>query len=74
LPKVFPYPGKQDSIVPTRGKEKFVKTLQALSEGKEKVFMSFQDGEHGFDSSDQLTLDTPWLKEGLEFVTETWLI
>lgn len=74
LPKIFIYHGKQDSAVPYKGTEKFEETLQGLEVGKEKIYISIQEGEHGFDSSDELTLDTPWLKEGLEFVTSTWLV
>lgn len=73
LPKIFIYHGRQDSAVPYQGTEKFEKTLKGLEGGKEKIYISIQEGEHGFDCLNELTLDTPWLKEGLEFVTATWL-
>ena len=73
LLKIFIYHGRQDSAVPYKGTEKFEETLKGLKGGKEKIYISIQEGEHGFDNLDELSLDTPWLKEGLEFLASTWL-
>jgi hypothetical protein len=73
LSKIFIYHGRQDSAVQYKGTEKFEETMKGLEGGKEKIYISIQEGEHGFDNLDEFTLDTPWLKEGLEFVTGTWL-
>ena len=73
LPKISIYHGRQDSAVPYNGTEKSEETLKGLEGGKEKISISIQEGEHGFDSLDELTLDTPWLNEDPEFVTSMWL-
>ena len=69
-PPFFIFHGKDDSIVPTEGTEKFVKKLeQSLPGGK--VLAKFPIGDHGFDSI--IDLETPWLSEGLQFITAEWL-
>jgi hypothetical protein len=72
LPKIFIYHGRQDSAIPYKGTEKFEETLKGLEWGKEKIYISIQEGDHWFDNLD-LTMDTQWLKESLGSATSTWL-
>ena len=52
------------------GTLKFVeKVRQALPEAT--LLIRIESGDHGFDAG--ATLETLWLKEGLEFVTNAWL-
>jgi hypothetical protein len=77
-PKIFVFHGRQDSLIPMAGTEKFQlvireKGLEADKDGKGKVLIRLVDGEHGFDIAPDITPATPWLKEGLDFVGEEWL-
>lgn len=40
LPKIFIYHGRQDSVVPYKGTEKFEKILRGLEGGKEKIYIN----------------------------------
>lgn len=62
LPDIFIYHGRQDSAVPYKGAEKFEETMKVLEGRKEKIYISIQQSDHGFDNLDELTSDTPWLK------------
>lgn len=69
LPFIFTYHGRQDSAVPAEGTERWEELLRKVrKDGKWKV--SYADGEHGLDAD--ATLETPWLKEGLEEVEKYW--
>ena len=70
IPYTFILHGREDTAVPVEGSFKFVdKVRQKFGDGK--VSLHVEPGEHGFD--DGATLETPWLKEGLEGVTARWL-
>ena len=70
FPKVFAYHGRDDSAVEVEQTEAFVKRCgEVLPEGR--LLVRYEGGDHGFDKLSGL--ETPWLKEGLEFVTEEWL-
>jgi hypothetical protein len=73
LPEIFIYHDRQDSAVPYKGTERSEETMKGLEGGKEKIYISIQEGDHGFHNLDEPTLDTPWLKGGLEVVTGTCL-
>lgn len=70
VPFLFVLQGKQDSAVPCKDSEKFVKLWESKF-GKAKVRGAFEDGEHGFDAD--VLVETPWMKEGLVEVTKAWL-
>ena len=40
--------------------------LEAREGGKGKVVIGTEDGDH---NADEVTMKTPWMREGLEFVT-----
>ena len=70
FPPLFAYHGRDDSAVEVEQTEVFVKRLKEVwPEGK--VLVRYERGDHGFDKL--VGLETPWLKEGLEFVTWEWL-
>lgn len=70
FPPLFVYHGKDDSAVEVEQTEVLVKKFkEVLPEAK--ILVKFEHGEHGFDAP--MGLEVPWLKEGLEFVTENWL-
>lgn len=62
--------GSDDTAVPVQGSYDFEEAAKKKF-GPGKVELVVQPGEHGFDG--EATLETPWLKEGLEKVTTLWL-
>ncbi|KAK9427919.1 Alpha/Beta hydrolase protein [Lipomyces doorenjongii] len=70
VPPLFIFHGRDDSAVPFEESDSFVTKLRTkLPESK--VHFAVEPGEHGLDAT--ATLETPWLKQGLEFVTQKWL-
>ena len=63
-------PSKIDTAVPIEGSYQF-EELARKKFGPGKVELVVQPGEHGFDG--EVSLNTPWLKNGLEKVTKVWL-
>lgn len=66
--------GKEDSVVPVRGSEKFIAKAREVMKGKQggdKLVLALRPGDHGFDGD--TTLDAEWLKEALEPAVEAWL-
>jgi acetyl esterase/lipase len=70
MPFVLILHGKDDTAVPVEGSVRFAELVRQKF-GSGKVDLRIEPGEHGFDGS--ATLDMPWLKEGLNRVTELWL-
>lgn len=69
LPFIFTYHGRQDSAVPVEGTKHWEQWLRKVrTDGKWKV--TYEDGEHGLDAD--ATLETRWLREGLEDVEKYW--
>ncbi|KAJ8101952.1 Alpha/Beta hydrolase protein [Lipomyces tetrasporus] len=70
VPPLFIFHGRDDTAVPVEESESFVATLKTrLPESK--VLLVLEPGDHAFDIT--ATVETPWLKQGLEFVTNEWL-
>ena len=70
FPKVFAYHGRDDLAVEVEQTKAFVKRCrEVMPDGR--LLVRYERGDHGFDKL--RGLETPWLKEGLEFVTEEWL-
>ncbi|KIW65576.1 hypothetical protein PV04_07822 [Phialophora macrospora] len=72
VPPILIIHGREDSAVPVDGSEKWVKKAREKF-GDGKVALIVQPGEHGFDTNPTVTLETPWLKDGLVRITEAWL-
>jgi len=71
MPFMFVIHGELDSAVPIAGSIKFAEQLEKKF-GEGKVLLHIEAGaEHGCDLNK--TLDTPWLKEGLDIVADLWL-
>lgn len=74
FPPTYIIHGEHDTAVSVNDsrafKEKVGKVLG--QEIGNKVRLEVQDGDHGFDVN-LMEEDTPWLKEGLEWVEEQWL-
>lgn len=70
LPPMFIFHGEQDSAVPVDGSKKFVRLLREKLPHARIMFYT-QDGDHGFDAD--ATLETPWLRDGLERISKMWL-
>ena len=62
--------GRDDTAVPVQGSYDFEEVARKKF-GSGKVELVVEPGEHGFDGT--ATLNTPWLKQGLEKVTKLWL-
>jgi len=62
--------GSEDTVVPVKGSYDFEDAARKKF-GPGKVELIVQPGEHGFDG--EATLESPWLKQGLEKVTKLWL-
>ncbi|KAK9374658.1 Alpha/Beta hydrolase protein [Lipomyces chichibuensis] len=70
VPPLFIFHGRDDTAVPFEESKAFVAKLKTRIP-ESKVYFSLEPGEHAFDST--ATLETPWLKQGLEFITKEWL-
>jgi len=70
MPFLFIFSGKQDSAVPWEHTERFAKLWESKF-GKENVYARFETGDHGFDG--EVSVETPWMREGLESVTRRWI-
>jgi dipeptidyl aminopeptidase/acylaminoacyl peptidase len=71
IPPMMILHGRDDSAVPYQSSESFVQKAQKLHP-ETKIFYNAVPGcEHGLDKD--ATSETPWLKEGLEFITPLWL-
>ncbi|CAI7613487.1 unnamed protein product [Penicillium bialowiezense] len=66
--------GRQDSVVPVEESEKFVAQAREVlkgSPGGDKIVLSVQDGEHGFDA--EVRYEEAWLKDALKVAVTSWL-
>ncbi|GLB07882.1 hypothetical protein AtubIFM57258_003250 [Aspergillus tubingensis] len=70
LPPLFIFHGEQDSAVPAAGTRRFAELLHEKGNAGQ-VNMYIQDGDHGFDFD--ATLQTPWLRNGLEMISKAWM-
>jgi len=69
IPFLFVYHRRQDDGVPVEGTEAFEKSLRALYPQTNARF-SYEEGGHGFDRT--ASLETKWLKDGLDEVGKYW--
>ena len=70
IPYIFILHGRDDSTVPVEGSYKFVEKMRERF-WDDKILLHVEPGDHGFDV--MVSLETPWLKEGLKQVTKQWL-
>ncbi|KAM0552674.1 hypothetical protein ACHAPJ_007771 [Fusarium lateritium] len=70
FPPLFLLHGEGDSAVPVEGTRKLVDILRRV-DPKTRLHLAIQPGDHGFDF--KATIQEPWLKEGLDFITGPWL-
>lgn len=70
MPAVLIVHGREDSVVPVVGSERFVEALKKKLPGS-AVRLDIRPGGHGFDGD--ATMEEKWLKEDVEFITEYWL-
>lgn len=70
LPYVFTFHGTNDQAVPWEGTEKFANTWKEKF-GDDSIYAYFAPGDHGLDTYE--TMETEWLKKGLDAVTKAWL-
>ncbi|KAJ4248776.1 hypothetical protein NW762_012614 [Fusarium torreyae] len=70
FPPLFLLHGESDSAVPVEGTRKLVDLLGRV-DPKTRLHLAIQPGDHGFDF--KATIQEPWLKEGLDFITGPWL-
>ncbi|CAG8341584.1 unnamed protein product [Penicillium salamii] len=70
LPPTFIFHGKQDSAVPFEGSQRFVDLVRETSPASVIRFLG-RDGDHGVDF--EATLETDWLKDGLDVISGAWL-
>ncbi|KAH7019615.1 Alpha/Beta hydrolase protein [Ilyonectria destructans] len=71
IPPMLIMHGMNDSAVPYRSSEAFVEQVKAVHPETRIMYKAVPDLEHGFDL--QATLETHWLKDGLDFITPIWL-
>ncbi|KAJ5738483.1 hypothetical protein N7493_001638 [Penicillium malachiteum] len=65
---------RHDSVVPLGDVKEFVARVKEVTKalpGYEKVTLTVQDGEHGFDSN--ISYQMPWLAEAIKPVVDAWL-
>ena len=70
MPAVLILHGREDSIVPVVGSERFVEALKKRLPAS-AVKVDVRPGNHGFD--EDATMEEQWLKEDVEFITKYWL-
>ncbi|KAJ5606853.1 hypothetical protein N7537_003472 [Penicillium hordei] len=70
LPPTFIFHGKQDSAVPFEGSQRFYDLVREKAPGA-IIKLHGEEGDHGFDFA--ATLETDWLKDGLETISKGWL-
>ncbi|OJJ48723.1 hypothetical protein ASPZODRAFT_130840 [Penicilliopsis zonata CBS 506.65] len=66
--------GRQDSVVPIGGSERFVTKARKVFAGQpggDRIVLAAREGEHGFDTD--VAWDTNWVKEALEAAVQAWL-
>lgn len=66
--------GRQDSVVPMGGVEKFVERARQVTKGlpgNEGVVLTVRDGEHGFDGP--VRYSEEWLRNTLKVAVDTWV-
>ncbi|KAI9735693.1 MAG: hypothetical protein M1818_006301 [Claussenomyces sp. TS43310] len=73
VPPTFIYHGREDRAVPATGTERFVGKMRGMPGGRQRILMHIETGGHGFDNEPTVTLQTPWLREGLDFITPACL-
>ena len=71
LPSMMILHGREDSAVPYRSSEVFVEKVKSLCPRVKLFYNAVEGCEHGLDARE--TMETGWLKEGLEFITPLWL-
>ena len=71
IPRLFILHGKADSAVPYQSSEAFVEKLKTTHPEVKVLYTVVEGEEHGIDA--KASLDTLWLKGGLDFITPTWL-
>jgi hypothetical protein len=71
IPPMFMIHGKNDSMVPYRSSEAFVEKMKRTHPHVRAWKKAIPGCEHRQDL--KADLDTPWLKEGLDFITPFWL-
>jgi acetyl esterase/lipase len=64
--------GKDDTAVPIEGSEVWLEKAESQL-GPGNVELIVQPGDHGFDGAPDITLETPWLRDGLVRITKAWL-
>jgi acetyl esterase/lipase len=69
LPPILLYHSKGDDLLPWQHTEEWAAKLRRLQPDV-PLFLTYQQGDHVFDKDD--TIETPWLKEPLQFVHKYW--
>ncbi|CAG8050110.1 unnamed protein product [Penicillium olsonii] len=70
LPPTFIFHGRQDSAVPFMGSQRFFDMVREKSPDT-LIELHGEDGDHGVDF--EATLETEWLKMGLEMISNAWV-
>ncbi|KAJ6111906.1 hypothetical protein N7523_007967 [Penicillium sp. IBT 18751x] len=66
--------GRQDSVVPVGGVEKFVEKAREVTKGKagnEGLVLTIRDGEHGFDEGSRYSEE--WLRDTFKVAIDAWV-
>lgn len=71
LPPIWLLHGTGDTVVPIEGSHKFEKTLQEKLPNA-RLHVSYQPGDHGFDNDPTVSLQSEWIKEGVDFIEQSW--
>jgi acetyl esterase/lipase len=71
LPSIMILHGQDDSAIPFQSSEAFVEKVKKMHPNLKIHYNVVPGCEHGLDA--KATLETTWLKEGLDFITPLWL-
>jgi acetyl esterase/lipase len=71
LPPTWILHGTGDTVIPVEGTYKYEKRLrEKLPDAK--LHVTYRPGDHGFDNDPSVSLQTDWVKEGVEFIDSFW--
>ncbi len=72
LPPTWIFHGDADTVIPVDGTHKYEKLLKEKLPDAKVRFHYEKDADHGFDNASSVSLDTEWVKDGVDFISQYW--
>ena len=71
LPTTWILHGTGDTVIPVEGTYNFEKKLKEKLP-QAKAHFTYESGDHGFDNAPDVSIGTPWIREGVEYIKQSW--